>query len=113
MRSRYAEAESSASEAVLSDRFASFAGCAHARVQVRGPHCRCEPRVHILEWLYALCREFRRWSVAHPAEFGLMFGSPLPGLANPVDPVEKRNPDSPTHVAGARFAGVFGALAST
>jgi AcrR family transcriptional regulator len=68
------------------------------------------PADDITARLYALCRAFRRWSVAHPAEFGLMFGSPLPGLANPVDPVEKRNPDSPTHVAGARFAGVFGAL---
>jgi len=70
---------------------------------------RC-PADDITGRLYAVCREFRRWSVTHPAEFGLMFGSPLPGIANPADPVEKRNPDSPTHVAGTRFAAVFGAL---
>jgi AcrR family transcriptional regulator len=28
----------------------------------------------------AACREFRRWSLSHQAEFGLLFGVPLPGL---------------------------------
>ena len=28
----------------------------------------------------AACREFRRWSLNHRAEFGLLFGVPLPGL---------------------------------
>jgi AcrR family transcriptional regulator len=30
--------------------------------------------------LVAACREFRRWSLSHQAEFGLLFGIPLPGL---------------------------------
>jgi AcrR family transcriptional regulator len=30
--------------------------------------------------LVAACREFRRWSLNHKAEFGLLFGVPLPGL---------------------------------
>jgi AcrR family transcriptional regulator len=30
--------------------------------------------------LVAACREFRRWSLNHQAEFGLLFGVPLPGL---------------------------------
>jgi AcrR family transcriptional regulator len=68
------------------------------------------PADDIADRLYAICREFRHWSVTHPAEFGLMFGSPLPGIAAPADIAEKRNPDSPTHIAGARFAGVFGTL---
>jgi AcrR family transcriptional regulator len=51
--------------------------------------------------LYAVCREFRRWSVAHPAEFGLMFGSPIPGVGAEEDE------DSAKHDAGARFAGIF------
>jgi AcrR family transcriptional regulator len=28
----------------------------------------------------AACREFRRWSLTHEAEFGLLFGVPLPGF---------------------------------
>jgi AcrR family transcriptional regulator len=54
--------------------------------------------------LFSVCREFRRWSVAHPAEFSLMFGSPLPGLP------ELRQEESGKHEAGVRFAGVFLAL---
>ena len=30
--------------------------------------------------MVAACREFRRWSLSHQAEFGLLFGTPLPGL---------------------------------
>jgi AcrR family transcriptional regulator len=55
--------------------------------------------------MYAVCREFRRWSIAHPAEFGLMFGSPLPGLGNDQD-----EPDAAKHTSAMRFAAVFGAL---
>jgi AcrR family transcriptional regulator len=55
--------------------------------------------------LHAVCREFRRWSTAHPAEFGLMFGSPLPGLDIP-----DHDPDIEPHAAGGRFAAVFAAV---
>jgi len=30
--------------------------------------------------MVAACAEFRRWSLTHQAEFGLLFGVPLPGL---------------------------------
>jgi AcrR family transcriptional regulator len=30
--------------------------------------------------MIAACREFRRWSLNHKAEFGLLFGVPLPGV---------------------------------
>jgi AcrR family transcriptional regulator len=30
--------------------------------------------------MIAACREFRRWSLNNPGEFGLVFGVPLPGL---------------------------------
>ncbi len=30
--------------------------------------------------MIAACREFRRWSLTHTAEFSLLFGVPLPGL---------------------------------
>ncbi len=32
--------------------------------------------------MIAACREFRRWSLNHQGEFGLIFGSPLPGVAD-------------------------------
>jgi AcrR family transcriptional regulator len=53
--------------------------------------------------LYTVCREFRRWSVAHPAEFGLMFGSPLPGMTVEGD----HDPENKQDAAGGYFAGVF------
>jgi AcrR family transcriptional regulator len=51
--------------------------------------------------LYAVAREFRRWSVAHRAEFGLMFGSPLPGLGAQEDDMSGKAG------GGMRFANVF------
>jgi AcrR family transcriptional regulator len=30
--------------------------------------------------MIAACRAFRSWALAHPPEFGMLFGSPLPGL---------------------------------
>jgi len=52
--------------------------------------------------LMATSRAFRAWSVAHPAEFALIFGSPVPGYDAPVD--------GPTHEAGERFGGVWAGL---
>jgi len=54
--------------------------------------------------VYAVCRAFRRWSTEHPAEFGLMFGSPVPELAGEHDANHE------PHAAGMRFALVFAAL---
>ncbi|MFI5491084.1 TetR/AcrR family transcriptional regulator [Actinoplanes sp. NPDC051859] len=51
-----------------------------------------------------MSRGFRQWSLAHPAEFALMFGSPLPG----VTPLPQRGP--PLHEAGARFGETFFAV---
>jgi AcrR family transcriptional regulator len=53
--------------------------------------------------LDALFRAFRDWSVTHPAEFGLIFGSPMPD----PDDVPRHHPK---HRAAQRFAGVFGEL---
>jgi AcrR family transcriptional regulator len=52
--------------------------------------------------LMAVSRTFRSWSMAHPAEFGLVFGSPLPDFA--------AVPDGPTDEAGSRFGAVFAGL---
>ncbi|HEV2450400.1 MAG TPA: TetR/AcrR family transcriptional regulator [Streptosporangiaceae bacterium] len=52
--------------------------------------------------MVAACRAFRRWSLAHKEEYGLLFGSPLPGLCD--------EPDEILDKGGTRFAGVFFAL---
>lgn len=56
--------------------------------------------------LRAVCRAFRRWAVTHPREFGLLFGSPIPGLE------ATRRGETPTAAqqAGDRFGGIFADL---
>ncbi|GAA0911250.1 TetR/AcrR family transcriptional regulator [Virgisporangium aurantiacum] len=44
------------------------------------------------------CREFRRWSLAHRAEFALMFGRPSEQLPAPDDPM---------YAVGMRFCAVY------
>ena len=40
--------------------------------------------------MIAACQEFRRWALTHRPEFGLLFGSPLPGLeAVPGDVIDE------------------------
>lgn len=48
--------------------------------------------------LIAACRAFRSWAIGHPAEFGLIFGSPLPGVSAHDDPVSE---------CGHAFGGIF------
>src|SRR5262249_318276 len=50
----------------------------------------------------AACREFRRWSLDHKDEFGLLFGTPLPGLEAVHDEV--------IDDCAAKFSGSFFAL---
>lgn len=56
--------------------------------------------------LSAACRAFRRWAVTHPREFGLLFGSPMPGVE--VD--RSGATPNPAHAAGERFGAVFAEL---
>ena len=52
--------------------------------------------------LIAACREFRHWALAHREEFGLLFGTPLPGL----EPLH----DDKIDECALEFAGSFIAL---
>ncbi|MFC5382346.1 TetR/AcrR family transcriptional regulator [Aquipuribacter nitratireducens] len=45
---------------------------------------------------------FRSWALGHPAEFGLVFGTPVAGYAAPED--------GPTTAASQRFGAFFGGL---
>jgi AcrR family transcriptional regulator len=51
--------------------------------------------------LIAMARGFRRWSIAHPQEFALLFGTPVPGVTELDEACD--GPDHP----GARFGAVF------
>lgn len=55
--------------------------------------------------LLAVSRTFRHWAMDHPREFGLLFGSPVPGIE--VDP-STEDEESPAHEAGKRFGAIFG-----
>jgi AcrR family transcriptional regulator len=52
--------------------------------------------------LVAACGEFRRWSLGHKEEFGLLFGTPLPGLEAVHDDV--------LDDCAQKFSGTFFAL---
>jgi hypothetical protein len=47
----------------------------------------------------AACREFRRWSLSRPREFGLIFATPLPGLHVQHDEI--------TAESGGQFGNTF------
>ncbi|MFI2236674.1 TetR/AcrR family transcriptional regulator [Streptomyces chrestomyceticus] len=51
------------------------------------------------ERILAACRAMRAWAVAHPAEFGWIFASPVTA--------SNREPDSARHRAGQRFEEVL------
>lgn len=36
----------------------------------------------------AVCRAIRTWSIAHPGDFALLYGSPVPGYAAPRETIE-------------------------
>jgi AcrR family transcriptional regulator len=55
--------------------------------------------------LIAMARGFRAWSVAHPQEFALLFGSPVPGIAELEDDCD--SPDHPPARMGAVFLEPF------
>jgi AcrR family transcriptional regulator len=58
-----------------------------------------DPRVGITAASWA----FRAWALAHPREFGLLFGSPIPGI-------DAHSDDSPAGLASERFGQLFGDL---
>ncbi len=58
--------------------------------------------------LAVMARAFRAWSRAHPAEFALMFGNPVPGVADLED--DCLSPDHPGALLGAAFLEPFVAL---
>jgi AcrR family transcriptional regulator len=58
--------------------------------------------------LLAMARAFRAWGLSHPAEFALIFGNPVPGVAELED--DCLSPDHPGALLGAAFQEPFVAL---
>jgi AcrR family transcriptional regulator len=46
----------------------------------------CAPDDHAGRWL-AVCRAVREWALAHPHEYALLYGSPVPGYQAPEDTI--------------------------
>jgi hypothetical protein len=55
-----------------------------------------------------MARAYRAWSLGHPAEFALIFGNPVPGIAELED--DCLSPDHPGARLGAAFLEPFVAL---
>jgi AcrR family transcriptional regulator len=53
--------------------------------------------------LIAACREFRHWALTHREEFGLLFGTPLPGL----EPIHNDKTDECAMEFAGSFIGLF------
>ena len=67
---------------VIAGIFTELSADIHQAIEAAGP---AEPTPDQLAAkltikMVAACREFRRWALNHKAEFGLLFGVPLPGL---------------------------------
>ncbi len=76
---------------VIGDIFTEIGSDIAAAITAAGPDMTAK--------MLAACREFRRWGLAHRAEFGLVFGTPLPAL-------EAVHDDIVSECAG-RFSAVF------
>ncbi|HEY6279678.1 MAG TPA: TetR-like C-terminal domain-containing protein, partial [Streptosporangiaceae bacterium] len=83
---------------VIADIFNEIADDIHAAIVAAGQASGGD----LAQKLVAACQEFRRWSLTHKQEFGLLFGSPLPGLEAVHDEV--------VDVCAQKFSGTFLAL---
>jgi len=83
---------------VVADIFTEIADGLHAAIQAADQASGGDMTAKTV----AACREFRRWSLGHKDEFGLLFGTPLPGLEAVRDEV--------IDDCAAKFSGTFFAL---
>jgi hypothetical protein len=83
---------------VVADIFEEIADDIHAAIEAAGEASGGDMAAKLV----AACGEFRRWSLGHTEEFGLLFGSPLPGLESVHDDV--------VDDCAQKFSGTFFAL---
>ena len=67
---------------VIAGIFTELARDIHQALEAVAPAAQAAPDMagKMAVKMVAACREFRRWSLNHTAEFGMLFGVPLPGL---------------------------------
>ena len=73
---RYFDSREDLIKHVVADIFTEIANDIHTAIQAAGEASGGD----MVAKMVAACSEFRRWSLAHKEEFGLLFGTPLPGL---------------------------------
>jgi AcrR family transcriptional regulator len=95
---RYFDSREDLIKHVVADIFTEIAGGIHAAIEAAGQ----DSGGDMVAKLVAACGEFRSWSLGHKEEFGLLFGTPLPGLEAVHDDV--------IDDCAAKFSGVFLAL---
>jgi len=95
---RYFESRDDLIKHVVADIFTEIGGEIHTAIQAAGEASGGDTVAKMV----AACGEFRRWSLAHKEEFGLLFGTPLPGLEAMHDEV--------IDDCAAKFSGEFFAL---
>jgi AcrR family transcriptional regulator len=88
---RYFGSHSELLKHVIADIFAELTGDLRAAIEDAGAGLSAR--------VIAAAREFRRWSLSHQREFGMLFGSPLPGVN-----IEK---DEVTLECGREFGNTF------
>lgn len=64
---------------------------------------------HLERWL-TVCRAVREWALAHPHEYALLYGSPVPGYQAPAETVAARIRDVTVYGAIIRDAYTDGAI---
>jgi AcrR family transcriptional regulator len=92
---RYFDSHEELIRSVVGDIFGELADELHAAIEAAGAASDGD----LTEKMVAACRGFRQWALASKAEFGLLFGTPLPGV-NVED-------DDFTEECARRFAGTF------
>ena len=92
---RYVDSRDDLLTEVIADLFDELTASLEAARDAQPPGA-IGPRLFAASW------GLRTWALAHPIEFGLLFGSPLPGFDVPAEGVKQE--------AGRRFGMVFAAL---
>ncbi len=95
---RYFDSHEDLIRNVVADIFEEIADDIHAAITAAGQASGGDMAAKLV----AACAEFRRWSLGHKDEFGLLFGTPLPGLEAVHDDVLDQ--------CAAKFSGTFFAL---
>jgi AcrR family transcriptional regulator len=96
---RYFSSREDLLRGVCGDIFSEIASDIRAAANQAGEASGGDPTAKLI----AACREFRRWALTHHEEFGLLFGTPLPGL----EPVHDDETDKCAMEFGNSFMGLF------